>query len=231
MTNSRYIGITFLLYFGSGILFGVVGSAIVGFPTDVFYVIGIISALFSWFIFFLAKILPTMSGKNGLNICLLCFCGSSIYLIPVLWISYFIIDGNVYDTSHPSSHRFSSSSKDVWDNKPGSIRNSAANSDKINTIREVLSDTSFHSRSQNDLDNQKLEINDLKNTTYDFGFSTISNEEIIARFDEIHLHTKLKIEIHNQLAKWIDEQARIRGLFIPYPDIFLKTEEFVNLNM
>ena len=230
MTNSKYIGISFLLYIGSPILYGALASALLD-PVFfmIFMTIGMLVALFGWFLFFIGKILPMTNGKDGRDFCFLLFT-SFIFLIPALIISYIIIDNNVYDTSHKNPNRLISSSMDVWDNKPGSISNSTANSDQLNEVETKLTSNLPNSNFQNSLKDTKLDKRELINN-FDFGFESISNEEIRARFDEIQLHFKLKNELHNQLAKWIDEQAQIRDIFIPYPDIYHKTNDFIELNL
>ncbi len=230
MTNSKYIFMTFLLYIGSAILYGVVAALLIG-PEGftIFSTIGLGIALFSWCLFFVTKILPTTMGKNGLPFCVLLFT-SFVFLLPAAIISYIIIDNNVSDTSHPNPHRFSSSSKKVWENKPSSISNSTANSDQLIEADTTQTNNLPDFNIQNSINNTNLDKREMT-ATFDFGFKLISNEEIQAQFNEIRLHVKLKNEIHNQLAKWIDEQAQQRGVFIPYPDIYLKSEKYIELNM
>ena len=228
--NSKYIGITFLLYIGSPILIAAFASVLIG-PDGflIFMTFGIPVALFSWFIFLLTKILPATNGKDGVSFCILLYT-SFIFLIPAMILSYNIVSNNISDVRYSNHNRMTSSSRDAWDNNPRSQTIYSANSENINIIKEVLSDNLSNSSIQNTLKNTKLDNNETNNT-FDFGFSIISNEEIRSRFNEIHEHVKQRSALHNQLAKWINEQAQQRRIFIPYPEIYHKTKEFIDLNI
>jgi len=229
--NTKYIIVTFLLYIGSPIFYAIFGAAILD-PVvfGFFMTIGMGVALFSWCLFFVTKILPTTNGKDGLPFCVLFFT-SFIFLLPAAIISFIIVSNNISDERYSDHNRMYSSSMDVWNNNHRSQSIHSANSDNINIIKEVLSDNLSDSSIQDALKNPKLDNNEINKTSYDFNFSIISNEEIWSRFNEIHEHVKQKNELHKQLAKWIDEQAQQRRIFIPYPEIYHKTKEFLDLNI
>lgn len=125
--NSKYIVITFLLYLGSGILFGVFTTS---FSFSEGYIIGIISALVCWGIFFFAEIFPMKNGNNGLHFCLLALF-SVVYLIPAMIISYILVSKNMTSTEidNYNPNPLNSSSMDVWDDNSGSQEHSSSNSD------------------------------------------------------------------------------------------------------
>ncbi|QEE15000.1 hypothetical protein DSAG12_00823 [Promethearchaeum syntrophicum] len=64
---------------------------------------------------------------------------------------------------------------------------------------------------------------------FDFGFDFLSNEEICSRFDNFRLKTSNKNNLINELSAWINGQAKKRGYQVPYPHIYQKTNEYVQL--
>ncbi|MHA1718676.1 MAG: tetratricopeptide repeat protein [Promethearchaeota archaeon] len=67
------------------------------------------------------------------------------------------------------------------------------------------------------------------NNRFDFGYATLSTEEIWLKFSKIRTKDNNKVNIINKLSSWIAEQVRQRGDIIPYPDIYQKTKKFVQL--
>jgi tetratricopeptide (TPR) repeat protein len=67
----------------------------------------------------------------------------------------------------------------------------------------------------------------VKNDSFDFGFSFITNREIISHFNKIRLKNKNKYDLISELSDWINEKAQKQGKNIIYPEIYQKTEKFV----
>ncbi|MHA1519852.1 MAG: hypothetical protein ACTSRK_06670 [Promethearchaeota archaeon] len=211
--NSTYIGITFLLYMGSGLILGL----ILTFADSIFYsanyvIFGLIFAFFGWILFFLFKILPILDGKDGMSFCFL-FLFSIVFLIPAMIISCIVLTN-------------------IFPGDRSKIRPSPTTKPQVAKINPTELENSLVSQITSTFEVQNLSTTELEKirSTFELEVSSVSMEEIYVKFSQLQQKFTNKFEVINQLTKWIDEVTTSRGETIPYPKIFQQVRKFVSLN-